>query len=132
MSPLLNPSSSQLKSRGATALRIPRPALLKTLRLSMRLTSFSPTSGYPGLNLHRYVYLIRAVQNGVHAFDHRPFQPSLCVRCPFYLALDSHLVVADKYRHGPWALIPTLPQQGQRQFQTIGSGSLDRRVKAVG
>src|SRR5215217_3141445 len=45
----------------------------------MRLTSFSPTSVYPSLNLHRYVYLVRAVQNGVHAFDHRLLQPGLYV-----------------------------------------------------
>jgi hypothetical protein len=66
----------------------------------MRLTSFSPTSDYPSLDLYRHVYPVFAIQNSVHAFDHRPFQPSLCVRCPFCFALDDHLIVTDKYRDG--------------------------------
>jgi hypothetical protein len=36
----------------------------------MTLTSFSPTSGYPGLDLYLYVYLVRAVQNGVPCLEH--------------------------------------------------------------
>jgi hypothetical protein len=40
----------------------------KTLRLNIRLTFFYPTSGYPSLDLYRYVYLVRAVQNCLHPF----------------------------------------------------------------
>ena len=58
----------------------------------MGLTS-SPTPGYPGLDLYRYVSLIRAVHNGVHAVDHRLLQPDLYVRCPFRFALNDYLIV---------------------------------------
>ena len=75
----------------------------------MKLTSFSPTRGYPGLNLHRYVYLIRAVQNCVHPFDHRLLQPGLCIHRLLYVALDYYLVVANEYRDGSWALASALP-----------------------
>src|SRR5215217_2672198 len=113
MSPLLNPSSSQLKSLGATALGIARPALLKTLPLNTGLTSFSPTRRYPSLDLYRYVYLIRAVQDCFHPFDHRLLQPGLYVCRLLDVALDDHLVVAGYDRYGPWTLAPTLPQEGQ-------------------
>src|SRR5215217_7230664 len=131
MSPLLNPSSSQLKSLGATALGIARPALLKTLPLNTGLTSFSPTRRYPSLDLYRYVYLIRAVQNGIHPFDHRLLQPVLHVHRLLCITLDDHLVVADEYRHGPETLVPTLPQKRQCQLQAVGSRALDRSVEAV-
>src|SRR5918993_2193693 len=32
------------------------------------LTLVSPTSGYPSLDLYRFVYLVRAVQNCLHPF----------------------------------------------------------------
>jgi hypothetical protein len=98
----------------------------------MRLTSISPTSGYPGLDLYGYVYLVRTVQNCLYPFGHRLLQPGLCVRRLFCITLDDHLVVTNEYWHGPWTLVPTIPQQGQRQLQTIGSGTLDRSVEAVG
>jgi hypothetical protein len=78
----------------------------------MRLTLFSPTSGYPSLHVYRYVYLVCAVQNCCYTFEHRSLQPRLYVRRLLCVALDDHLVVADEYRHGPWALVPTLPQEG--------------------
>jgi len=56
----------------------------------MRLTSFSPTSVYPSLYLDRYVYPVCAVYNGVHPFDHRSFQPGLCVCGSFCVALDGY------------------------------------------
>jgi hypothetical protein len=112
MSPLLNPSSSQLKSLGATALGIARPALFKTLRLSMMLTSLSPSSSYPDLDLDRHVCHSSAVQNGIHSFDHPSFQPRLCIRCPFCFALDDYLVVADEHRHCFRTLTSALPQHG--------------------
>jgi hypothetical protein len=76
----------------------------------MRLASFSPSSDYPSLHLDWYVYLVRVVHDGVHPFDHRFLQLSLCVRRLFYLARDDHLVVAHKDRHGSRTPIPTLPQ----------------------
>jgi hypothetical protein len=54
---------------GRMAEVLPRPALLKTLPLNVGLTSFSPASGYPRLDL----YLARAVQDCLHPFDHRSF-----------------------------------------------------------
>jgi hypothetical protein len=42
-----------------------------TLSLDIGLPSFSPTPGYPSLDLYRYVYLICAVQDYLHPFDHR-------------------------------------------------------------
>jgi hypothetical protein len=77
--------------------------------LSMRLTSFSPTSGYPSLDLYRYVYFVRAAQNCLHPFDHRPLQPDLCISRLLYITLEDHFVVAHEDRHGSWALVPTLP-----------------------
>jgi hypothetical protein len=59
------------RARGGAEVWQSRPTLLKTLYLSMRLTSFSPTSDYPSFYLYWYVYLVYAVQNGVHPFDHR-------------------------------------------------------------
>ena len=57
----------------------------------------------------------------------KPLRPTLlCV------ALDDHLVVADENRHGPWTLVPTLPQQGQRQLQAVGAGPLNWCVETVG
>jgi hypothetical protein len=72
-----------------------------TLSLNIGLPSFSPTSGYPSLDLYRYAYLIRAVQNCLHPFDHRLLQPGLCGRRLLCVALDDRLVVADEYRLGP-------------------------------
>ena len=80
-----------------------------TLCLNIGLPSFSPTSGYPGLDLYRYAYLIRAVQNCLHPFDHRILQPGLCGRCLLCVALDDRLVVADKYRLGPVSTRPYAP-----------------------
>jgi hypothetical protein len=40
------------------------------------------------------VYLIGAVQNGVHPFDHRILQPALGLFASILVALDNHLVVA--------------------------------------
>src|SRR5215216_1219609 len=97
-----------------------------------RLASFFPTSGYPSLDLYRYVYLVRAVQNCLHPFDHRLLQPSLCVCGLLCVALDNHLVVTDKDWHSTWALAPTLPQKRQCQLQAVCSGSLDGSVEAVG
>jgi hypothetical protein len=78
----------------------------------MRLTSFSPTSSDPGVDLYRHAGLLRAVQNCLHPFDHRPFYPGLYVCRLLYVALDEHLVVADENWHGPRTLAPTLPQEG--------------------
>src|SRR5215208_1339992 len=78
------------------------------------------------------MFLTCAVQNCVHPFNHRLLYPGLYIRCLLSVALDDYLVVAGEDRHGPRALAPTLPQQGQRQLQTIGSGTLDRSVEAVG
>src|ERR671916_3167117 len=68
----------------------PRLSFLKTLRLVPWLTSFSPTSGYPSLDLDRHVYLVRAVHDGVHAFDHHLLQPGLRLHRLLCLALDDH------------------------------------------
>jgi hypothetical protein len=38
-----------------------------------RLASFTPTSGYPSVDFYQNGCIARAVHNGVHAFDHRPF-----------------------------------------------------------
>jgi hypothetical protein len=96
----------------------------------MWLAFISPTSGYPGLNLYRYVYFVRAVHNGVHPFDHRPFQPSLRVYCSFCVALDDHLIVTDKYRHGPWAFVSTCPQEGMyfSKYANRRGAKSDKRV----
>jgi hypothetical protein len=80
-----------------------------TLSLNIGLPSFSPTSGYPGLDLYRYAYLIRAVQNCLHPFDHRILRPGLCGRCLLCVALDDRLVVADEYRLGPVSTRPYAP-----------------------
>jgi len=72
--------------------------------------SFTPTSGYPGFDLYRHVYLVCAVQNCLHPFDHRLFKPGLCLRYLLCAALDDHLVVADEHRHGSRTLSSTLPQ----------------------
>jgi len=66
----------------------------------MRLISFSPTPGYPSLNLHRYVYLVRAVQNCLHPFYHRSLEPVLSLFNLVCVYFDDHLVVADENRHG--------------------------------
>ena len=97
----------------------------------MRLTSFSPTSVYPSLDLDRHGYLARVAYNGVHPFGHRSSQPGLCVRRLLYVTFDDHLIVADENRYGPWTLARTLLQESQRQLQAVGCGSLDRRVEAV-
>src|ERR671921_2245955 len=73
----------------------PRLRFLKTLHLVPWLTSFSPTSGYPSLDLYWHESLIPAVQNDVHPFDHRLLQPGLC-GCLACIGLDNHLVVADE------------------------------------
>jgi hypothetical protein len=79
----------------------PRPRFLKTLCLVLGLTSVSPTSGYPTLDLYRNGCLARVVHSGIHPFDHCSFQPSLCVRRLLCFTLDDNLVVANEYRHGP-------------------------------
>jgi hypothetical protein len=84
--------------------------LSKSLR-GLRLPSFSPDSGYPNLDLYRYVYLIRAFQDCFHPFDHGLLQPGLCVRRLLCITLDNHFVVANEYRDCPWAFAPTLPQE---------------------
>jgi hypothetical protein len=68
----------------------------------MKLTSFSPKSGYPNFDLYRYAYLTRAVHNGVHTLNHRLLQPNLCVRRLLCVALDDHFIVADENRDGSW------------------------------
>jgi hypothetical protein len=40
--------------------------------------------------------------------------------------------VADEHQYGPGIIVPTLPQEGKRQLQAVGSGSLDGRIEAVG
>ncbi len=77
-----------------------------------KLVSFFLTSGLPSLDFYRYVYLTRAVQNYVHSFDHRSFQPNLYIRRLLCFALDDHLVVAGEDRHSSRTLVPTLPQEG--------------------
>jgi hypothetical protein len=74
----------------------PRSPLLKTLPLNTELTSFSPTSGYPGLDLYRYLYLVCAVQDYVHSFDHRLLQPGLCVGSSYLTAV---LIKVDLVAH---------------------------------
>jgi hypothetical protein len=61
-----------------------------------KLASFSPASGYPSLDLYRYVYLIRAVQDCLHPFDHRAFEPGLYAHRLLYIALADYLMVADE------------------------------------
>src|SRR5215207_11496396 len=73
------------------------------------LTSFSPTSGYPSLDLYRHVYFIHTPQNRLHPFNHRILQPGSYVRRLLCVALDDYLVMAHENRHGTWALVPTLP-----------------------
>ena len=94
----------------------------------MGLTSISPTSGYPGLDLYGYVYLVRTVQNCLYPFGHRLLQPGLYVRRLLCITLDDHLVVADEDRPGLRTLVTALPQEGQGQLQAIGCGTLNRRV----
>lgn len=110
----------------------PRPSFLKTSRLVPRLTSLSPTSGYPTFDLYLYVSLDCAVQNCLQPSNHRLLQPSLCVCCLLCVALDANLVVVDEYQHSPLVLIPTLSQQSERKLQTVGSGALDWSIEAVG
>jgi hypothetical protein len=83
---------------------------LKTLRPGV---DQFPSPVYPSLYFYCYVYVIRAVQNGVHAFHHCLFQPNLRVDGSFCVALDNHLVVAHEHRHGPRTLAPTLLQEGE-------------------
>jgi hypothetical protein len=97
----------------------------------MRLTSFSPTSVYPSLDLYRHLCLARAVYNGVHPVNHRLLQPALGLFSSILVALDDHLVVAHQDWHGSQKLASTLPQESQRKLQTIGSGTLNRSVEAV-
>jgi hypothetical protein len=105
---------------------------LKTLPVNIGLTSVSPTSGYPTLDFYRYMYLVRAVHDGIHPFDHRLLQPALGLFASILVALDNYFVVADENRHGLRTLVSSLPQQGQYEFQAVGCDSLDRRVEAVG
>jgi hypothetical protein len=70
-----------------------------------------PKNWLPATLLDRHVCLSSAVQDGIHSFDHRPFQPSLHFRCLFCVALDDHLIVTGKYREGPWTFASTLPQK---------------------
>jgi Domain of unknown function (DUF2382) len=79
-----------------------------------RLASFTPTSDYPSFDLYRYVYLVRAIHDGVHPLNHRLLQPGLYIRRLFCVTLDDHLVVADEHRHCARTLASSLPQQGQR------------------
>jgi hypothetical protein len=39
--------------------------------VSIGLSFFSPTPGYPGFDLYRYAYLVCGVQNCLHPFDYR-------------------------------------------------------------
>jgi hypothetical protein len=90
-----------------------------------RLASFTPTTGYPSVDLYQNGCIARAVHNGVHSFDHRLLQPRLCVRRLFCVALNNYLVVANKDWHNPRTLVPAFPQEGQRQLQAVGSGSFE-------
>jgi hypothetical protein len=80
--------------------------------MNIGLISFSPTSGYPGFDLYRCVYLVCVVQDCLHPFDHCILQPRLYGRRLPSVALDNDLVVADEHRHGSRALASSLPLQG--------------------
>jgi hypothetical protein len=95
--------------RGRAEVYQSRPAFHKTLLLNMRLTSFSPTPGYPGFDLYRNGCRACAIHNGVHPFDHGLLQPSLGYSRLFCVALDDHLIVTDKDGHGPRTLASALP-----------------------
>jgi hypothetical protein len=82
-----------------------------TLGLNIGLPPFSPTSSYSGFDLYLYLYLVPAVRDGVHPFDHRLLQPDLYVLCLLCITLDYHLILAHENRYGPWTLVPALPQQ---------------------
>jgi hypothetical protein len=75
-----------------------------------RLAYFTPTSDYPSFDLYRYVYLVRAIHDGVHPLNHRLLQPGLYVRHLFCAALDDYLVMADEYRHSSGTLASVLLQ----------------------
>ena len=79
-----------------------------TLGLNIGLPSFSPTSSYSGFDLYRY--LVPAVRDGVHPFDHRLLQPDLYVLCLLCITLDYHLIVSHEHWYGPWALASALPR----------------------
>jgi hypothetical protein len=64
------------------------------------------------VELYRYMYLVRAVQNYLHPFDHHLPQPSLCIGRLVYDAFHDYLVVAHEDRHGSRTLSSTLPQEG--------------------
>jgi hypothetical protein len=85
----------------------------------------SPSIGYPRLYFDRHVYITYAVQNGIHPFDHRLFQPSLCFFRLLYIAFNDYLIMANEDRHGPGRLIPTLPQKRQCELQAVRSRTLD-------
>ena len=72
-----------------------------TLGLNIGLPSFSPTSSYSGFDLYRY--LVRAVCDGVHPFDHRLLQPDRYIFCLLCITLDDHFVVAHENRYSPYA-----------------------------
>jgi hypothetical protein len=55
------------------------------------------------------MYLVRAVQNRLHPFDHRLLQLSLRFYRLLDIALNDYLIVAGEHRDGPWALVSTLP-----------------------
>jgi hypothetical protein len=65
--------------------------------------------GYPSLYLYQYVYLVQAMQDRLHPFDHCLLQPGLCLRRLVCITLDNHLVVADKCGDGLGALTSSLP-----------------------
>src|SRR5918999_1668605 len=98
----------------------------------MRLTYFSPTSGYTSLDLYRNGCPACDIHNGVHPFDHGLLHLGLCPRPLPCVALDDYLVMADEYRHGSRTFASSLPQKRQCQLQAVGCGSLDRGVEAVG
>jgi hypothetical protein len=55
----------------------------------------SPTLGYPSLDPYRHVCLGCAVQNGIHAFDHRLLQPALGLFTSVLVTLDDYLIVTQ-------------------------------------
>jgi hypothetical protein len=83
-----------------------------TSSLNIGLPSFSPTPGYPGLCLDRHTCPACALHNGIHTFNHCLLQPALGLFASILVALDDHLVVADKYRDGSGTLASALPQEG--------------------
>jgi hypothetical protein len=58
-----------------------------------RLASFTPTTGYPSVDHYQNGCIARAVQNGLHPFDHRLLQPGLYVRSFF----TSHSTTASSW-----------------------------------